>query len=155
MWSLILSVGDTPGVKNAKSKTTMASVPHLAMNEDQITGTLYINHDLLSAEGSFSGEGLLNTQGEQSRCLCQCHGRKIMQLIYPEQLTGSVCSFSVLWYLLARSTAASTGAQIRCVVFSLCSLDAEHTIKSCSPQCHLSIPVLGDSKCHLRKARGM
>lgn len=35
MWSLILNVGDTPGVKSAKSKTTMAFVPHLAMNEDK------------------------------------------------------------------------------------------------------------------------
>ncbi|KAF4788324.1 hypothetical protein TURU_162083 [Turdus rufiventris] len=40
MWSLICDVGDTPGVKNAKSKTTMASVLHLAMHEDPITEEL-------------------------------------------------------------------------------------------------------------------
>lgn len=125
---------------------------HLAMNEKQITKILYISHDLL---GSFSDGKLLNTKGEQSRYLFQCHGRRIMQLIYPEQLIGSVCSFPVLWHLLATSTAASTGAQITCVMFPLHSADTEHAVKSCSPHCHLSVPELGDSKCHLRKAQGL
>lgn len=52
-------MGDTPGVKNAKSKSTMTSVSHLAMNEDQITEILCTDHNLL---GSFSG-GKLNTKG--------------------------------------------------------------------------------------------
>lgn len=42
MWSLIFNVGDTPGVKIAKSKTTMTSVLHLAMHEDPITKIFYI-----------------------------------------------------------------------------------------------------------------
>lgn len=48
MWSLILGVGDTPGVKNAKSKTTMASVLHLAMHEDPITENFYIFLSIIS-----------------------------------------------------------------------------------------------------------
>lgn len=156
MWSLIFDVGDTPGVKIAKSKTTMTSVLHLAMHEDPITKIfLHLSfHYLLSAEGSFSVGKLLNTQGEQSRYLCQCHGGKIMQLMYPGQPAGCVRSSTVLWNLLAASTASNTRAQISCVLLSLHSWH-EHAIKSCSPQGCLSIPELGDSKCHWRKAQGL
>lgn len=99
----------------------MTSVLHLAMHEDPITKIfLHLSfHYLLSAEGSFSVGKLLNTQGEQSRYLCQCHGGKIMQLMYPGQPAGCVRSSTVLWNLLAASTASNTRAQISCVLLSL------------------------------------
>lgn len=60
-------MGDTPGVKNAKSKTATTSVPHLAMIEDQIAKIVYIDHYLLFTGGGFSGVKLLKTQGERCR----------------------------------------------------------------------------------------
>lgn len=77
-----------------------------------------------------------------------------MQLVYPGLPTGCVCSSTVLWNLLAASTASNTRAQISCVLLSFIH-DTEHAIKSCSPQGCLSIPEPGDSKCHWRKAQGL